>query len=662
MSLLGLPSDSKSSDVCARCPAAGSIRQALKRAVSLVEQEFPLLREGPAPTATSSFPQLPLGDCSALRNWWSSRKAALLVGRDDIVRRQVYQTLKSCDRFFDVECSICDRAAKDKALRKWQPDVATVPDFDPATSVSWSQEPILELKRRVRALVGKNWGRGIVRFREACLVPDQNGCLETTRIEGGTLATVPKFSSGVFNLRVGTVKTKGKFRVVTMQSAKVKEVLRPVHDCLYSFLSGKRWLARGDVTKEHVRLVMDGRLPGEDFISGDYEAATNNIYLPAVFAVVEVLSESSHLSEEERELLLGSFRAENLNWVSRSGRCHAINRGSMMGNLVSFCVLCLLNKACYDICCSIRRDRSGKLRLENAIINGDDIAFAGDQSFYNDWMSVTSHFGLVVNKEKTGVSSVFLELNSRTFLIKGSTIRPLRKPVLSALLPGTDPSCLLTRLWDGLRTLSPGGFRRMVVLLRHSIIQRGVTLSSIPVRLRRVFVKERWFRQALAVRPCVLETGVDRSWPVVLRDERPPDHLLPLYEKKKRELLVFDVSLVRGVKVRPRDSVISGFPTIPALDPEVDFVHSWSWKWFLPLWNWWESNLPLVPLGSSLWVDDHADLSVSVECVVRPVRFPPFLTPDVTVVGPGSLSDSAWRSLERAHSVQLARGVASSVL
>jgi hypothetical protein len=421
-----------------------------------------------------------------------------------------------------------------------------------------------------------------------------------------------------------------------MQSARVKEILRPVHECLYDFLSSSRWLVRGDVTVDHIRRVVDGCEPGEDFVSGDYEAATNNIYVQVPWAIAQVLSESPDLSSEEREALLESFRPENLRWAASSGSVRPILRGSMMGNLMSFPMLCLLNKACYDIACSLRRNRTSKLRLETVIINGDDIAFAGDSQFYDEWVSVTSAFGLVVNREKTGVSRELVELNSRCFVVYPTAsrrLRVLRKPVLSALAPGDNPDCLLSRLWDGLRTLSPGTFRWMAVMLRHEVIRRGVSLSSIPSRLRRVLVKERWFRRALLEKPVLVRSGVERAWPVVTSSEAPAEHLLPLYDQKCQELLRLGVAYARGRKCSPFSlSLKKGGPRdthrLPA-HLRVSFRTRWVWRWPAPLLRWWTDprvGLAVRSLPDTVWLDDHRDLTISVvaefSAAVPPVTCP----------------------------------------
>jgi len=360
-------------------------------------------------------------------------------------------------------------------------------------------------------------------------------------------------------------------------------------------------------------------------ISGDYAAATNNIYSQVSEAVSKVIAESPYLLPEEADAVRKSFQANCLHWVSRSGVARPILRGSMMGNLVGFCILCLINKACYNLACNLRRKRTGKLRLETAIINGDDIAFAGDSLFYADWRLVTATFGLVVNEEKTGFSDEFVELNSKS--IRTDRLRPLRKPVLSCLdFESDDPSCLLTQIIDGLRTLSAGTLNRVIYSARNSIIRRGVCLSTVPRRFVRALLKKRWFRLALRVEPVVKESGVARHWPVVSRDFRPADSHMALYNQKVVELQEYGVTLARGLKCVPWSRKISGRPEIPK-GPDFRLrigSPTWKWRWKVPLLRAWEAlHLPVRYLGSDLWEDDFPDLAVDVKVEIVPRRFPP---------------------------------------
>jgi len=616
--------------VCgARCPAAGSIRQALNRAILLVETEFKVGRQSPFKGT----------NCSTLRTELECRKALLLVDGSESYRRTLKQVLKSCNRFFDVPCKPCDKRATARAVNKWAVATSLRPEHTPGAPASWSENPIGELKTRVRRLLYRagtatDWGEGIEERRKAIWVPDPNGCAELSRGFGGTFSVPPtaldsyEVSRSTFALRRGCAKTKGKMRVVTMQRRVVKETLGPLHEHLYDFLSRRKWLVRGEVNRDHVRGLLKQMIPGERYISGDYEAATDNIYVDAVKAIVDVIAESPHLTEKEREILVGSFTPENLYWVGKSGGEHPINRGSMMGNLMSFNVLCLLNKACFDIMTTLRRKRGdiGKA-YRYPLINGDDIAFTGDTAAYDLWVQVTSHFGLVVNREKTGVSDRFVELNSTSFLV-GPTgaVRRLRKPVLSALLPGNSPSCLLSRLWDGLRTLSPGSLRMAIVILRHQIAKRGVSLSSIPTRLSLVLLKDRWFRNAIFHQPAIKSSGEKRHLDIVSKEERPSEDAMPLYDELCDAALRACVERWNGIEVLPYgEELDSSNPQIRRHMPgRIQYCRRFVWRWPEVVWDQWSSRtLPVRALSQGLYEDDHPHLSIKVDPILRTAGYPP---------------------------------------
>jgi hypothetical protein len=313
---------------------------------------------------------------------------------------------------------------------------------------------------------------------------------------------------------MGCAKTKGKIRVVTMQSARVKRVLTPVHNALYNHLTSFGWCVRGNVEKGDFEAVANDRREGESLISGDYEAATDNIFLESVEVIVDEVSKSKELTEVERDVLVGSFDKLEVKMSScAADEHHRIYRGSMMGNLISFPILCLLNKACFDIACNVRdpKDRSRKGRF-----NGDDCIFAGDMSFMTVWRGITGRYGFIVNEKKTLFSRAWLELNSQPYNVKKKSL--VSKPVLSFLLSlPSQTSGKLTALLEGTKSFQRSVTKRCLGLMRYEIAARGVLndLSSLGPYWRKVLVKFRWFRAAAITGGApVLEVGVDRSHPV----------------------------------------------------------------------------------------------------------------------------------------------------
>jgi len=529
----------------------GSFVKALTRAAHILSREFSLTR----------MPEFGVsGGCRQVRQVWE--KWALGETPRGRRRWRYRMAVKSCARIFDSVCPRCDPSARGEARDAWAESIGKY-DLEGELRCSAHVE---ELKAHIRVLVG-GWGKRLsgcrTDTREPYLssdiyVPDQQGCRETKRGEGGTLGTCSNAFDGDFGLvRRGVAKTKGKYRVVTMQSATVKRRLRPIHNALYDHLTSFDWCVRGDVRSEDFLAVCDAGK--EDIISGDYKAATDKIYLSAVSAIVEVLAEERELSDEERECLVGSF--ENLRWQSCTGKEHPIRRGSMMGNLVSFPLLCLLNKACHDIAAA---RVYGPWERRVGRFNGDDCLFQGSHAMYTEWKKVTSVYGFVVNEEKTMVSRHWADLNSQTFDVNRR--RLVSKPVLSFLLPSRDePGEILSSVLQGISSFRPAVQQWIVnVLMRYEISLRGFTLSSLPSAWCRILVKRKWFRKVVWGGPATSESSfyaggkplegglpyVDRSFPTVVGPPPVPS-VLRSVETLCAKLTKAHTEAWTGVRVKP---------------------------------------------------------------------------------------------------------------
>lgn len=599
----------------ARCSATGSLTLALNRAVLIAFEEFRI---------PGDVPSLEGSNCLALRGSWDSAREDLLRrvrNRKESVRRRLSSTLSSCSRLFDRRCKPCDFVAERRAKEKWDRHVAK--DVDPI-DLTLCRSWLPALRLAVRELLG-GWGRRLDGRRVLGgdpflgeYVPDQQGCFEVVSCEGGTIACSPDEYSGDWALvRRGVAKTKGKHRVVTMQSAEVKSVLTPVHNALYDHISSFGWCVRGDVRKEDFEAVVADRREGERYISGDYQSATDNIYLPAVEAIVDEISKCPELTERERSVLLGSFR--DLRWRSYSGKEHPIKRGSMMGNLVSFPILCLLNKACFDIACDItygsRVRRVGRF-------NGDDCMFPGSDFFFDVWKQVTSTFGLVVNESKTEVSSDWLVLNSTSFSVKRGSL--LSKPVLSFLRPVDDKlGSILPSVIKGIESFRWSTQLWIVNgMMLFEISLRGTLdgISCLGPRWRKELLSRRWFRSAcLSDRPPVKECGVDRSSGFVVRAP-PHPRVYDFVTKKAAELSAERVARWRGVRVTPHSIVIDRTrlsewrrrKPSPRLSSRF-LWGGWQWAFVWPreLYDFFESRYPwlLRSCLTSSWADDHPFLT-----------------------------------------------------
>jgi hypothetical protein len=227
-------------------------------------------------------------------------------------------------------------------------------------------------------------------------------------------------------------------------------------------------------------------------------------------AVVEVLAES--LPRKEGSLLMKSFQDCE---VSYDGKLNPVVRGSMMGNLCSFVVLCLLNRVCYERAWALTHGGAPAICL----LNGDDILFKGDLGLYAAWLHCTSEVGFVINRTKTMSSKRYGDLNSQTFDF--TTRRVLRKLCFGFLASDSwkEPEgSLCEPLFELCNQVS---FKTATWLLscrqvRSLFARIPPPLSSIPRRWWSWLVKKRWFRDALnSDEPDVVESGVERKLPFV---------------------------------------------------------------------------------------------------------------------------------------------------
>lgn len=258
--------------------------------------------------------------------------------------------------------------------------------------------------------------------------PTSSSCLEVPRSAGG----VRQFLSGygpdwfadqclgecprpsVYPVRYTVVRTGGKNRGVTVSSG-YSSVLGPLHRTLYDHLSRFEWLLRGEARAKKFKGFQ--RKEGEVFVSGDYESATDNLSLSLAGRILSrVLSRCRWVPCTLREYALRSLEAE----ISYEGRASVRQkRGQLMGNFLSFPLLCLQNFLAF----SFLIPRPVPVR-----INGDDIVFRCRPAEYDRWREGVAAAGLVLCKGKTLVNRSLFSLNSAFFDAQSRRVREI--PIL----------------------------------------------------------------------------------------------------------------------------------------------------------------------------------------------------------------------------------------
>lgn len=404
-------------------------------------------------------------------------------------------------------CRVC-RPLFDGKLDEWKEALAQPVEID--------NEHLDRFRRAFRCNVPTGWNRRIGPY-----IPNGSATLNTTVKDGGNWHE-EDFSD---LCRYVLVFSSGKPRIVTCYSSFNTRVLTPLHNSLYSMLERKGWLLVGDPTPGRVTgLNGDG-----DFLSFDYVGATDNIKSAYTRAAIEILIDSAEgLSVDEKRCLrvLGTLKLAKKVSLCRdtySGpepEDHEVfQRGQPMGSVMSFPLLCLINKTLVDLSL-VELLQDGVISFNEwtqhrCLINGDDLLLREPKKRSNLKDAIIrngSAIGLVVNEEKSGVSDVNAEINSTLFTSCGSVRE--KKTNANALYMKPDVSDVLGLAYEATSTMK--AFIRVVranagLLAR----QEDKFLWKLPFPYQAAVRKNRKIKKALLLGPLALKDPDLNIFPVV---------------------------------------------------------------------------------------------------------------------------------------------------
>jgi hypothetical protein len=266
-----------------------------------------------------------------------------------------------------------------------------------------------------------------------------------------TRETAPKLCPS----RVTAVETGGKWRIVSVADVEMNN-LGPLHTAIYNRLSRCDWLLRGEASPSKFKNFTFRQ--GCVFVSGDYESATDNLSLFVQQVILQrVLRGTVSVPDGVKELARCSQRME----LTCEGRTVLQKRGQLMGNLLSFPLLCLVNYLAFRYYGGYRETRGLPVK-----INGDDIVFQSSETIARKWQEGVVGSGLVLSRGKTVVDRRYFTLNSRLFVARGSTPRLLPSVRSSAFGFRTpdDPVASLQGRWHRVVKDFPCGGKRREVL------------------------------------------------------------------------------------------------------------------------------------------------------------------------------------------------------
>lgn len=216
--------------------------------------------------------------------------------------------------------------------------------------------------------------------------------------------------------KVPTVMVEGcvepiKLRTITKGPCHRKwlsqSLQREMADCLDGFWQFSLNKANSDarlVSKLHDRCELFHRKYSGDpeptlwWCSGDYKSATDSISIHHTKAALETLL-NNFSAERVSEACKRLYRAELYEQLVQYPPWTGIQdvqqvNGQLMGSVLSFPILCVINFVAYWVSLEEFYGRKFKVREIPCLIHGDDILFRTTQEHYDHWSDVILRFGL----------------------------------------------------------------------------------------------------------------------------------------------------------------------------------------------------------------------------------------------------------------------------
>jgi len=232
-----------------------------------------------------------------------------------------------------------------------------------------------------------------------------------------------------------------KTRVITKSEAVLNYYGKPLQKHLHSILKKTDWcFPIGRPLQPEEDFKRFERLPyGWKIVSGDYASATDRLNGDASVYALRVILDQMPINRAAKDLLLmtlGSqelFYSETINDYKSDPNFVEAQRelppttiqtnGQLMGSILSFIVLCLLNAAAFLATCKEYYDDPWydlrqAVKTHALLINGDDILFQAPQSFIDLWYRKVAELGLIPSLGKNYVSDRFFTINSMLFVRK----------------------------------------------------------------------------------------------------------------------------------------------------------------------------------------------------------------------------------------------------
>ncbi len=223
-------------------------------------------------------------------------------------------------------------------------------------------------------------------------------------------------------VRVEPIREPLKVRTITAGVADCF-CLKPLQHAMWQALGTEKQfcLTHGTNNLESaIERIFEKSDPNDVWISGDYTAATDSIPIEASKALMEGILESID-HEPTKRWAMKEISPHLLVYPKKTGLTPSLQKsGQLMGSLLSFPLLCLLND------CTAR---AAGVPTHKYLINGDDILMRAQRASYPFWKEKVSQFGLSLSLGKNYIHSEFGTVNSQ-LIYRGTVLNSGKQRVL----------------------------------------------------------------------------------------------------------------------------------------------------------------------------------------------------------------------------------------
>jgi len=212
-----------------------------------------------------------------------------------------------------------------------------------------------------------------------------------------------------------------KVRVITKGPPLTYTVMKPLQKFIWKTMSRHPCfrLTGQPVDATFIQSRLGKKLPeGKKFLSADYSDATNEIRSWCTEIVFNEIADILGLSDNERVLGLRSLTQHMIENPETGERKKQLS-GQLMGSILSFPILCLINATVCRWALELDDARAKKgLSLKDCrlMINGDDALMVLSEHGRSLWKKISAYAGLKESIGKVFYSSDFMNINSMNYV------------------------------------------------------------------------------------------------------------------------------------------------------------------------------------------------------------------------------------------------------